>query len=268
MIKRIINKLGIYKTYPLRINNAPFRVPIFNGLGFTHFTDSEPWMDAVLAKLGSPHARFLDVGVNVGQTLLKWKSLFPESTYIGFEPNKHCVKYVENLIAKNKLKHCLIHPYGLATEAAETKLYLLGNDLGDSSATTIPNFRTDENRRAIDIQTIPLIQLEKQPFDLVKIDVEGAELEVLEALFQLEHNPIITCEILPVYEAKNTERIRRQTAIENLLKSRNYAIYRIEKGGKMTLKKITEFGIHSDLAQCDYVFLPKTNENALVAHFN
>ena len=41
---------------------------------------------------------FIDVGVNVGQTLLKLKSISSEINYLGFEPNPNCVNYLKNLI--------------------------------------------------------------------------------------------------------------------------------------------------------------------------
>jgi FkbM family methyltransferase len=268
MIKRIINKLGIYRTYPLTVGNRQYKVPIHKGLGFTHFMDSEPWMDQVLLKLGSKNDRFLDVGVNIGQTLLKWKALYPDSVYVGFEPNTACVHYVIDLIEKNKIANCSIRPYGLSTSESKSKLYLLGKDLGDSSATTIENFRVNENRNAIDILTTPLKLKEPEPFDLIKIDVEGAELEVLESIFEVGGDPIITCEILPVYTAKNTDRLQRQNAIHALLTAKNYAVYRIIKSQKISLDKIADFEIHGDLEKSDYVFLPKGKEAEIIAKFN
>ncbi|NOQ74478.1 MAG: FkbM family methyltransferase [Crocinitomix sp.] len=268
MIKRIINKLGVYKTYPLKVRDTMYKVPVHKGLGFTHFVDSEPWMDQVLEKLGGPDFRFLDVGVNVGQTLLKWKSLFPDSVYVGFEPNTACVHYVLDLIEKNKIVACHLHPYGLSTSESKSKLYLLGKDLGDSSATTIENFRANESRTAIDILTTPLKLKEPVPFDLIKIDVEGAELEVLQSIFEVDGNPIITCEILPVYTADNKERLERQNAIWKLLAEHNYSIYRISKQANIKLEKISEFGVHGDLALSDYVFIPNDKAEIIMRKFN
>ncbi|MFT5820431.1 MAG: FkbM family methyltransferase [Crocinitomix sp.] len=268
MIKRIINKLGIYKTYPLEVRNTSYKVPVHKGLGFTHFVDSEPWMDQVLEKLGGAEFRFLDVGVNVGQTLLKWKSLFPDSTYVGFEPNTACVNYVSDLIQKNKLNNCVLHPYGLSTSESKSKLYLLGKDMGDSSATTIENFRANENRTAIDILTTPLQLKEPIPFDLIKIDVEGSELEVLQSIFEVGGEPIITCEILPVYSTENKERLARQKTIQQLLKEQSYSIYRILKQPAIKLDKIVEFDIHGDLTKSDYVFIPNSKAEIIMRKFN
>ncbi len=268
MIKRIINKLGIYKTYPLTLLDKKFKVQIHKGIGFPHFWDAEPWMSTVLQKLGSNDARFLDVGVNIGQTLLKWKALFPESEYVGFEPNRNCVSYVEKLIENNALKNCYIHPYGLSTTKADGKLYLLGKDNGDSSASTIKDFRPNEKRRAISIQTIPLKSIDIKPFDIVKIDVEGSELEVLQSLFEITKNAVIICEILPVYSVENKERLARQNSIQEILNDHGYSIYRIIKGSTTTLRRLEKLEIHSDVSLSDYVFIPKPKEGAIIANFN
>ena len=267
MIKRILNKIGISKNYPLVVNGQKFSVPIRKGIGFTHFADSEPWMDEILKKLGQPKSNFLDVGVNIGQTLLKWKALFPDSNYVGFEPNQNCVAYVENLIALNTIKKCELQPYGLATEKTSTKLFLLGTDKGDSSATTIENFREGEKRTAIEIKTIPLKHIKNNVFDLIKIDVEGAELGVLESVFEVNNSALIICEILPVYSKNNTERLGRQKAIESLLVKNEYLIYRIIKDLPVQLHQLSSFDIHGDLAKSDYVFIPKKQEKEIIARF-
>lgn len=266
--RRIFNKLGIYRTYPLFIGKKTYRIPIHKGLGYANFVDSEPWMDTILEKTGQDHFRFLDVGVNSGQTLLKWKSLFPSSCYVGFEPNTHCVTYVKDLIEKNNLVNCTIHPYGISTIKTDAQLYLLGRDKGDSSASTISNFRENQERVGIPVQLIPLKEIEEEPFDLIKIDVEGSELEVIQSIFEVKGDPVITCEILPVYSKENAERFTRQNSIGKLLTQNNYCIYRIIKGKKITLKKLNEFDIHGDMSLCDYIFIPVSKEKAIIAKFN
>ncbi len=268
IIKRISNKLGIYRTYPHTVAGKTFRVPIYKGIGHAHFMDAEPWMDDVLKLTGKDAVRFLDVGVNVGQTLLKWKALYPASTYVGFEPNHNCLAYLNDLIQKNQLKNCTIHPYGISTKKTDAHLYLLGRDPGDSSASTIENLRADENRLRVPVQLIPLKEVEQQPFDLIKIDVEGSELEVLQSIFDMEGEPVIICEILPVYSEKNNERLKRQMVIERLLAANDYCIYSIVKTNKITLEKKIEFGIHGDVSLSDYIFIPQAKEAAIIANFN
>ena len=261
MIKSIFNKLGIYRLYSITTSKKKIKVPIFNGLGFANLTDSEPWMDDLLKEFGTKDTNFLDVGVNVGQTLIKWKALYPTSTYTGFEPNQNCVTYVNDLIDKNKFDDCTIYPYALDQESSKKKLYLLGRDKSDSTASMLENFRGSEGRTAIDIETKSLKELGLHNFDLVKIDVEGAELFVLQSLFEVCQDAIISCEILPAYSIENTERIERQQVIEKLLSEHEYAIYRVQKTQPIRINLIEEFGIHGELSKSDYIFITKEKTN-------
>ena len=48
-------------------------------------------IDILKIVLPIENKKFIDVGVNIGQTLLKLKSVSSEIDYIGFEPNPICV---------------------------------------------------------------------------------------------------------------------------------------------------------------------------------
>ena len=59
----------------------------------------EPWMNSVLKDVFKVcEGTFLDIGVNLGQTLLHVKTLEPARKYIGFEPNPTCCFYANSLI--------------------------------------------------------------------------------------------------------------------------------------------------------------------------
>jgi tRNA G46 methylase TrmB len=98
----------------IHINGVEISIPSIRGIA----TDaSEPWMVELLGKLlREQRGAFIDVGVNVGQTLVKVKALDQDREYIGFEPNPVCVFYVQELIKANKFKNCTLFPVGLFTE--------------------------------------------------------------------------------------------------------------------------------------------------------
>lgn len=265
-IARVVNKLGKTAFFPKTLKGRKFKIPIHKKLGVNLLLDSEPWMDEVLEILGNESQNFLDVGVNIGQTLLKWKSLFPDKNYEGIEPNRNCLEYVRLIIDKNNLNCVKLHPFALSTNADKGNLFLLENDPGDSSATTIGNFRQNENRVEMPIEFAPLSHLTNTKFDLVKIDVEGGELSVLQALFDYKIDCPIICEILPVYNKDNSDRLKRQEEIQALLQSYNYTIYRIIKSPSVRFQKLDGFDIHGNLDWCDYVFLP-ANRTATILNF-
>lgn len=259
MIRRVLNKLGIYRVYPLKVGNKTFRVPIHKGVGFSNFVHSELWMDELLKAFGSDKTKFLDVGMNVGQTLLKWKAIYPKAAYIGFEPNPNCTAYLKKLIKENNFD-CQVYPYAVDVIGQERQLYLPTRDKGDSSASMLENFR-ENNLSHIQIKTTSFKNENLSEFDLVKIDVEGAELFVLKSLFEVCQNAIIICEILPVYSNDNKDRLERQQQIEAILKKHDYLIFRILKTSNAQLELIQEIGIHSELSKSDYVFVPKSKSH-------
>jgi len=269
MIKRILNKLGIYKTHKTTLGRKKFKIPIFNNLGYANFKSTEPWMLSVIEKLGNESTSFLDVGVNVGQTLLSLKSVYPLSNYIGVEPNTDCVYYVNKLIAENKIKNTVILPIALGVKTKLDFLYRSITDPSDSTASTIQNFRKEDSRLAIPIVTMPFNLFKNTQFDIIKIDVEGGELEIIESIFNSENcNSIFICEVLPVYKKENKQRIERQIAIENILNSNKYLIYKIIKNTVVKLELIKEFGIHSNIDECDYLFIPTNKAQMITNKFN
>ena len=251
-------------THNIKVHGTPISIPYINGM---NCTITEPWMIELLEiLLKEKEGAFIDVGVNVGQTLVKLKSISPKKQYIGFEPNPACLYYVSNLIKKNKFINCSILPVGLYTKNQVLSLDLFSNDTTDSCASLIENYRP--NNKVVDKIYAPVFNFKSISnlfsFDsiaIIKIDVEGAEIEVIKCLLELvkTYRPIILLEILPVYNQSNTFRLDRQNEIERIFTGINYIFYRIDKKGDefSSLIKIDSIGIHSDLTQCDYVVAPR-----------
>jgi FkbM family methyltransferase len=146
---------------------------------------------------------FIDVGVNLGQTLLKVKAICETQAYVGFEPNPACNAYVYELIQLNHLTSCVLMPVGLDEQ---TKIVTLFIDNPTSAiASTIDGFRPNSFYNATQHVAVfngdeIMSQQDIEKVSVIKIDVEGGELEVLQGLRQsiIESNPVILMEILPV----------------------------------------------------------------------
>lgn len=267
LIVKIFHRLRILKhiniVCNLKLNNKKFLIPILGEIGYSNLHMSEPWMSSVL-KIITPlkNNLFIDVGTNIGQTLLKLKSISENINYIGFEPNPSCVFYMEKLIELNQFKNIDLYPIGLSSEVAVASLnqYSLSNI--DSSASIIEDFRPSQ--KVVKKINIPLfdfksLNLENINISILKIDVEGAELEVLNSFKKkiIIDKPFILMEILPAYNQDNIFRIDRQTQIINTLKDLGYILYRVIKENEILcgLKRIYNIEIHSDLNLCEYIFI-------------
>lgn len=272
--KNLLEKTGLLDrvvfSKTIKIKDRKIKIPVVLGLSCEL---TETWMISLLSNiLKQKEGAFLDIGVNLGQTLIKVKGLELKREYIGFEPNPTCVFYTKELIKDNKFENCTILPVGLFTEDNVLSLECINNTEVDSAASLIKNLRHSVIQHRIPVpvfrfQTIANI-LNIDKIGIVKIDVEGAELEVVKSLYSVlnDYRPILILEVLPVYSNEKKMRKERQEELEQIFCNLNYLFFRVDKSANnayIGLKKITEIGIHSDLNQCDYLVIPNELEAQL-----
>ena len=212
---------------------------------------------------------FVDIGVNLGYTLIKAKVVDPSIRYVGFEPNPACVFYTTELIRENQFSDCSLVPVGLFDRSEVAVMRSYGDARVDPAGSVVGG-ELRANETPTGERFVPLFDFETvksaipqldEDIAIVKIDVEGAELEVLSAIkgFLREKSPLVLIEILPVYEAGNKVRLDRQESIESLFKNLSYRMARVRKssdGRYDGLEAIDTIGIHRDLDACDYVRIP------------
>ena len=267
---RFFKKTGILKsiniTDKIIINKSTFKIPIIKEIGFNNLFMTEIWMVQVLKQiLKIKPGAFIDVGVNIGQTLIKLRSVDEEREYIGFEPNPACVFYTEELIKKNNFLNTVVIPVGISDKNDVLTLNLYSeNDLLDSSASIIENFRTQKIFKKLFVPVFSTETIRKlfSNIGIIKVDVEGAELKVVESFKEIisTERPFVLIEILPSYEKSNTFRIESSDKIVSIISDLKYDIYRVIKNPDNSLNdiiKINEIPVHSDLSLCDYIFVPK-----------
>lgn len=260
----LLRKAGMFdRSYREDAYGARFVIPIVNGRK-TYV--SEQWMAHVIGRLlaATPGA-FVDVGVNLGQTMLKVAAADRSRTYLGFEPNVACADYANALSRANGLAHFTVIPAGLGGGPAILMLQKYREEDTDPSASLVDRFR---DAKVFGMQPVVVIGWDDLPAELVpaevaivKIDVEGGEAEVIEGIERMisDKRPYVLVEILPAYTPENRERIGRQERIERVLERAGYAMFRIRRDGDETftrLERIAEIGIHGDLALSDYLMAP------------
>lgn len=267
-IKLVLKKLGVYFNFSLaiKLNGVNFRIPILGGLGYANFFMTEKWMIELIKKiLKIESGNFVDVGANIGQTLLKIRSVNEKIRYTGFEPNGSCIHYLKKLIRLNSIENVQIFPVGISAETSIEELIFFENNDIDSSASILKNFRKNSIKYKEFVPTFSVEMLGgKIDFGkicIIKIDVEGSELEVLEGFKKqiTQCNPFILIEILPIYDkTENVDRLNRQNKIQKMMFELNYSMFRIIKKDDefCRLLPIEDIGIHSDLDACDYIFVP------------
>lgn len=114
----------------------------------------------------------IDCGANIGLSVIFWKHLFPDAKILAFEPDPQIFELLSENI--NTFGYKDIDLRQLAVWSAETDLLFQTDnsvggrlEIGDSSADSIK------------VKTIRLRDLLSQHIDMLKMDIEGAEYDVL-----------------------------------------------------------------------------------------
>ena len=118
----------------------------------------------------------LDIGAHYGYYVLIFaRKLAQTGLVIAVEPNPKCLQFLYNNISLNNLKNVQVIPYALSNSVGTTQLYKAGH----SGLSTIMR---DHDKGSIAVKTIPLdsILSEFPKIQLVKMDVENAELTILQ----------------------------------------------------------------------------------------
>lgn len=281
-VKRVLRSFNL--TGKTKINNCHFKVPIVKGSGMGNLRITEYWMIDCLNRLFRfvPEGSVVDVGVNLGQTLLKLKSVDLQRRYVGFEPNPFCVSYTRDLIRANRWENCEIIPSGLGSEFGVAALD--AESEADTSASIVANLRT--GRTATFKQYIPLLRFDSivgsvglGDARLVKIDVEGAELEVLAGMtaFLRDVRPVVLCEVLHAHTVDQIPMLRdRNGQILQMLHQLDFRLFQIRKSpDESSVAGLSEIGEFEEAvwnwktspALCDYLFIPSELSHAAIEEF-
>lgn len=203
--------------------------------------DSETDVAVVMRQLLRSPGAFIDVGANLGQTLGRVLSIDPDRRYLGFEPQVGACFYISRFLQDNDIANAQILPFGLGGSTGIRKFWSQGDGdvMGSMVAhrlgtreTLVPVRRGDDVLAEIGIETIAAI----------KIDVEGAELEVMQGLDRTlrQIRPPILFEVLPNFEGHDRRRLQPEVAkrqsenateIWRFLTDLNYRIYQIDPRG-------------------------------------
>jgi len=141
----------------------------------------------VLREILKPGMVVIDVGANIGEiTLVAAKMVGDSGRVYAFEPLPETAGELQKNVQLNNFSQVFIQQKGLSDESAEKDIYRTSTDFYDGSkhgglATLYPS-----DSRATKVGKISLVtlddfckQMELQQLNLIKIDIEGAELPAL-----------------------------------------------------------------------------------------
>lgn len=124
--------------------------------------------------------RILDCGSNVGVSVLRYKELYPRSRITAFEPDPVICRVLRENISRNSLTEVEIVEAAVWTEQTN-KCFVSFAKHDSQSGHLTEDLDVVGHMTAIPVPTIWLGDYLCEPVDFLKLDVEGAELPVLES---------------------------------------------------------------------------------------
>lgn len=164
---------------------------------------------------------FVDIGAHVGKyTVALGNKIGRSGKIISIEPEKENFTLLKKNVALNKLTNVYLLNVACAGQDGEATLYV------HKDYPTLNSFYINRGPSQIKVKTVKLdtiIQnLNINRVDLMKIDVEGAEVDVIQGSSDIlkRHHPRI---IFEVFDSENLEKI------DNILCKFNYKIIQIKE---------------------------------------
>ncbi len=217
---------------------------------------------------------FVDVGANMGQSLLEVRLFSDDVRYIGFEPNPLAFSILEKLNAANNFEGQL---FACALSDQNMKASLFKTCPTDGAATIIPQIRpgkySGKDFQIVECRQMDDVFEEIPPLNknfVLKIDVEGAEYKVLMGARKCISalRPIIICEVLHAYSEDSLSQSREQKRnIRLFLHELNYRLFQIDllpgedyRQNMKSLSAITDMPVdiyENSPTTCDFLFVPE-----------
>lgn len=244
---------NLFFSFKKKIINHTFIIPVNRGICVCSINPFKKYyenhMDKIFKKYYSEDTLLIDLGANIGQTLIKWIGIGGKSSnYIGFDPNPNCFSYLFDFLEINNLSNSKIICSGLSN-STKLSVFELSNQY-DTRASSNKDYRFNNYDDSFELY-FPLLDanycLDKFNLNykkiIIKIDVEGNEYDILCSLKNLinKFKPIIIVEILSEKNFCNSKtNAFRKTQLEiigKFFKYNKYKISRIFKNGSLNGNK-------------------------------
>lgn len=121
-----------------------------------------------------------DCGSNIGMSVVYFKWLYPESEIYAFEPDRETFKILKANIEKNKFNNVYLNEIALANKVGKVNLYIDNENPGNLTMSIIKN-RLPLNEIKVNSSKLSSF-IKSKKIDLIKMDIEGAESEVIKDL--------------------------------------------------------------------------------------
>lgn len=205
------------------LNRAESRMMFERTLGVYEF-----WKTELFKEILKPEMLVVDVGVNKGYfSLLSAKLVGEKGRVLSFEPDPTNCEWIKRSIVENGYKNIKLFPMGLSDANGEFDFYV-GKKSGQGSL--LFNEKDAASSTPIKVKTVPLDSVMRDEnvskVNLMKIDVQGADLKVIKGSFSTLNN------LQYLIMDLDTKILQEQEEIFEIIKAKGFNIYSISKERK------------------------------------
>ncbi len=121
----------------------------------------------------------IDGGSNIGLSVLFFKRLYPEATILAFEPDRDAFTCLSANVGANDIQGISLYERALSDQDGETEFFFDPDQPGSRKHSIVAERVPVASRR---VQAAKLSTFIEQEIDFLKLDIEGAETQVLSEL--------------------------------------------------------------------------------------
>ncbi len=210
----------------------------------------EPHISRVIKRYLPREGTFLDIGANIGYHTLFAASYLNEKGQVwAFEPIPWLVTQLRSSLKLNNLDNVQIENYALGDHNEKTEISIIDGNIGASRLGSVLSEERVAAKIPVAVTTLDSYQEQFGRLDVVKIDVEGRELEALRGGRHLleKFHPVIVMEFSPsIYEADYQGKAKD---LISFLTALGYRFYDSKTNEELSVEQI----LSSDLEQQDIV---------------
>lgn len=179
-------------------------------------------------ELFNPSPFIIDAGAHIGMTTLYFKKQFPGAEILAIEPNKTNFKLLEQNVWENGLDGVETTQAALTGSGTQVSLNKDATDSWLSTASLHERAWSGEQETVpVTVPSIQLSSLITRHVDLLKLDIEGAEQEVL---FEAKEQLPLVKKILMEFHPRGDQSLEE---IEELLEARGFSVLYSKNGGRI-----------------------------------
>ncbi|GAB5466493.1 MAG: hypothetical protein Kapaf2KO_19290 [Candidatus Kapaibacteriales bacterium] len=199
----------------------------------------------------------LDIGANLGWYSIHCATISPNGKVHAFEPHPKIFNSLQKNIKLNKLQNIVLNQKAFSDSNGTIKLFQF-DDYGHGHCSTSDFGK--QNTQSFDVESITINNYLKSNdninFDLVKIDVEGAEMNVLSSASDLFKQEILPSWIIEMNkETAESFGHKPEDILEKILSYGQHTIYRVNLawGNTYKMKNVSDYK-HGD----NVIMIPKS----------